>query len=169
MLFLCHLYCHTLNIVLPVKLHRNISNFYNNQHGLKFLHLNIRSIRGKLAKLNILVSQWPNLHILAFTETWLNNIIADGDSWFPGHSINRSDWINWSGVGLAFMSMTICLLLGEWICKWNFQVCVRGWKYFYRIQKEFYLSLSFVVHHSLTSWTRFKRYLTMLVLRIRKC
>ena len=40
-----------------------------NQRGLKFLHQNIRSLRGKLAELNILISQCPNLHILAFTET----------------------------------------------------------------------------------------------------
>ena len=39
--------------------------------GLKFIHQNIRSIREKLDELNILVSQCPNLHILAFTETWL--------------------------------------------------------------------------------------------------
>ena len=48
-----------------------------NQHGLKFLHQNTRSLRGKLAELYILVSQCPNLHILAFTETWLNSNIAD--------------------------------------------------------------------------------------------
>ena len=30
--------------------------------GLKFVHQNIRSIRGKLNELNILVSQCPNLH-----------------------------------------------------------------------------------------------------------
>ena len=51
---------------------------------LKFIHQNIRSIRRKLDELNILVSQYPNLHILAFTETWLNNGIADGEISLPG-------------------------------------------------------------------------------------
>ena len=50
-----------------------------NQRGLKFLHHNIRSLRGKLDELNILISQCFNLHILAFTETWLNNNITDGE------------------------------------------------------------------------------------------
>jgi len=41
-----------------------------NQRGLKFLHQNLQSLRGKLAELNILVTECPNLHILAFTKTW---------------------------------------------------------------------------------------------------
>ena len=55
-----------------------------NQRGLKFLHQNIRSLRRKLAKLNILVTECPNLHILAFTETWLNNNVTDGEVSLPG-------------------------------------------------------------------------------------
>ena len=47
---------------------------------LKFIHQNIR---GKLDELNILVSQRPNVHILAFTETWLNNGIAHGEISLP--------------------------------------------------------------------------------------
>ena len=47
-----------------------------NQRGLKFLHQNIRSLRGKMDELTILVSHCPNLHLLAFTETWLDNSIS---------------------------------------------------------------------------------------------
>ena len=73
-----------------------------NQRGLKFfLHQNIRSLRGKLAELNILVSQCPNLHILAFTETWLNNNIADGEVSLPGYSMDRSDRADGLGGGIA--------------------------------------------------------------------
>ena len=72
-----------------------------NQRGLKFLHQNIRSLRGKLAELNILVSQCPNLHILAFTETWLNNNIVDGEVSLPGYSIHRSDRADGLGGGIA--------------------------------------------------------------------
>ena len=69
--------------------------------GLKFIHQNIRSIRGKLDELNILVSQCPNLHILAFTEIWLNNDIADGEISIPGYKIFRSDRPNGRGGGIA--------------------------------------------------------------------
>ena len=69
--------------------------------GLKFIHQNICSIRGKLYELNILVSQCPNLHILAFTETWLNNYIADGEISIPQYKIFRSDLPNGRGGGIA--------------------------------------------------------------------
>ena len=72
-----------------------------NQRGLKFLHQNIRSLRGKLAELNILISQCPNLHILAFTETWLNDSITDGEVSLPGYSIYRSDRDDGLGGGIA--------------------------------------------------------------------
>ena len=72
-----------------------------NQRGLKFLHQNIRSLRGKLAELNILVSQCPNLHIMAFTETWLNNNIADGEVSLLGYSIHRGDRADGPGGGIA--------------------------------------------------------------------
>ena len=72
-----------------------------NQRGLKFLHQNIRSLRGKMDELNILVSHCPNLHILAFTETWLDNSISDGEVSLPGYSIFRSDQTNGRGGGIA--------------------------------------------------------------------
>ena len=50
-----------------------------NQRGLKFLHQNIRSLRRKMDELNVLVSHCPNLHILAFTEAWLDNSISDAE------------------------------------------------------------------------------------------
>ena len=68
-----------------------------NQRGLKFLHQNIRSLRGKMDELNILVSHCLNLHILAFTETWLDNSISDGEVSLPGYSIFRSDRTNGRG------------------------------------------------------------------------
>ena len=72
-----------------------------NQRGLKFFHQNIRSPRGKLAELNNLVSQCPNLHILAFTETWLTNNITDSEVSLPGFSIHRSDQADGLGGGIA--------------------------------------------------------------------
>lgn len=72
-----------------------------NQRGLKFLHQNIRSPCGKLAELNILVSQCRNLHILAFTETWLNNNITDSEVSLPGFSIHRSNRVDGLGGGIA--------------------------------------------------------------------
>ena len=72
-----------------------------NQRGLKFLHQNIRSLRGKMDELNILVSHCPNLHILALTETWFDNSISDGEVSLPGYSIFRSDQTNGRGGGIA--------------------------------------------------------------------
>ena len=72
-----------------------------NQRGLKFLHQNIRSLRGKMDELNILVSHCPKLHILAFTETWLDNSISDGEVSLPGYSILESDLTNGRGGGIA--------------------------------------------------------------------
>ena len=69
--------------------------------GMKFIHQNIRSIRGKLDELNILISQCLNLHILAFTETWLDNGITDGEISLPGYKIFRSDRPNGKGGGIA--------------------------------------------------------------------
>ena len=59
--------------------------------GMKFIYQNICSIRGKLNELNILISQCLNLHILAFTDTWLDNGITDGEISLSGYKIFRSD------------------------------------------------------------------------------
>ena len=68
-----------------------------NQRGLEFLHQNMRSVRGKMDELNILASHCPNLPILAFTETWLDNSISDGEVSLTGYSIFRSDRTNGRG------------------------------------------------------------------------
>ena len=52
-------------------------------------------------ELNILVSHCPYLHILAFTETWLDNSIPDGEVSLPGYSIFRSYRTNGRGGGIA--------------------------------------------------------------------
>ena len=52
-------------------------------------------------ELNILVSHCPNLHILAFTETCLDNSISDSEVSLPGYSIFRSDRTNGRGGGIA--------------------------------------------------------------------
>ncbi|XP_068734542.1 uncharacterized protein [Montipora capricornis] len=72
-----------------------------NQCGLKFLHQNIQSLHGKMDELNILVLHCPNLHILAFTESLLDNSISNGEVSLPGYSIFRSDRTNRRGGGIA--------------------------------------------------------------------
>ena len=61
----------------------------------------IRGLCGKMDELNILVSHCPKLHILAFTESKLDNSISDGEVSLPGYSIFRSDQTNGRGVGIA--------------------------------------------------------------------
>ena len=69
--------------------------------GLKFIHQNIRSLRGKLDELNIMLAYCPNLHVLAFTETWLNSNIFDAEISFPRFKIFRNDRVNRVGGGIA--------------------------------------------------------------------
>ena len=69
--------------------------------GLIFVHQNIRRLRGKLAELNILISQSPNLHIIAFTETWLSDDITDGEISLLGYRIFRSDRLHGRSGGIA--------------------------------------------------------------------
>ena len=65
------------------------------------MHQNIRSLHGKLDELNILLAHCPNLHVLAFTETWLNSSIFDAEISFPGFKIFRNDRVNRVGGGIA--------------------------------------------------------------------
>ena len=78
-----------------------------NQHNSMFLHHIIRSLRGKLDELNILLSQCSNLHILAITETWLNDNITDGEISLFGYSIYRRNRTNGICGGIAFISRTL--------------------------------------------------------------
>ena len=120
-----------------------------NQHSLIFSHI-IRSLRGKLDELNILISQCSNLHILAFTETWLNDNITDGEISLFGYSIYRRDRTNGIGGGIAFISRTLFPSSGERIWKGILLGNVYDWRYFYPRQKEFYLVPSIDFLHSLT-------------------
>ena len=44
---------------------------------LKFLYLNIRSLRNKLDELEAVVNEVENVDIICLTETWLSNCEAD--------------------------------------------------------------------------------------------
>ena len=134
-----------------------------NQRGLKFLHQNIRS------ELIILISQCPNLHILAFTETWLNDSITDGEVSLPGYSIYRSDRDDGLGGGIAvYVKESLSVIRrsdlekdfsGE--CLWLELLLPKA--------KGILFGTFYRPPLSLTSWTRFKSNLTVSVPRIRKC
>ena len=51
----------------------------SSQRGFKYLHQNIRSLRHKVDELRLLVSAYPNLHVIALTETWVSSDIGDSD------------------------------------------------------------------------------------------
>ena len=59
--------------------------------GLKFINRNIRSLRGKLSEFIILTSKFVHLHILSFTESWLNDDTTDDEIALPVYNIFRSD------------------------------------------------------------------------------
>ena len=54
-----------------------------------------------LDELNILLAHCPNLHVLAFPETWLNSNIFDAEISFPGFKIFRNDRVNRVGGSIA--------------------------------------------------------------------
>lgn len=69
--------------------------------GLKIAHLNIRSLRGKLDELNVLISHCRNIDIIVLNETWLNEEILDSKVEIRGYSLYRNDRVNRSGGGVA--------------------------------------------------------------------
>lgn len=59
--------------------------------GMRFIHQNIRSLRGKFGELQILLSKCPDLHNIALTETWLDYNIHDGKIALAGYKLYRND------------------------------------------------------------------------------
>ena len=59
--------------------------------GLKFILQNIRSLRAKLNEINILITHCSNLHVIAFTDFWLNNNILNAEIFLPGFNFFRND------------------------------------------------------------------------------
>lgn len=90
-------------------------------------------------ELNIFVSYCPHLHILAFTENWLDNSISDGEVSLPGYSIFRSDRTNGRGGGVAVYVKETLSVIRRADLERTLLANVCGWSYFYPRQKEFYL------------------------------
>lgn len=62
----------------------------NRKNGLKISHLNIWSINAKIDELRIMHSN-VDLHVLCFSETYLNSSISDTTVSIPGYYIYRND------------------------------------------------------------------------------
>ena len=60
--------------------------------GLKCIHQNIRSLSGKVDELCIVINDSKSgIHIIAITETWLDEKIEDAEVDIPGYKIYRKD------------------------------------------------------------------------------
>ena len=104
-------------------------------------------------ELNILVSHCPNLHILAFTETWLDNSVSDGEVSLPGYSIFRSDRTNGRGGGIAvYVKETLSVIRrSDLIWKRTLLANVCGCSDFYPRRKGFYLVPFINLRHNVIS------------------
>ncbi len=60
--------------------------------GFTIAHLNIRSLRGKVDHLRILLNQ-NNIDVLCLTETWLNDSVCDNEVFIDGYNLCRLDRI----------------------------------------------------------------------------
>ena len=63
-------------------------------------HLNIRSLLPKLDKVRSRLAGRSPPSIIAFTESWLDNTVSDGEICIPGYKVYRKDR-NWNGGGIV--------------------------------------------------------------------
>ena len=60
--------------------------------GLKCVHQNIRNLSNKLDEIRCIVNTLNSgIHLISFTETWLNNSVLDEEVSIPGYTIFRKD------------------------------------------------------------------------------
>ena len=60
--------------------------------GLKLIQQNIRSLLPKIDELRLMITESDSqIHILALTETWLNDLVSDAEISIPGYRIYRKD------------------------------------------------------------------------------
>ena len=76
-----------------------------NTEGLKFLHVNARSLYPKLPKLSLMVKDL-NLDCISVNETWLNDTFSDNEIEIPDFTVFRHDRINGSHGGVALCIKT---------------------------------------------------------------
>ena len=78
---------------------QELLNLQNNR-GLKIAHLNIRSLRGKIDEVRVIISKCSDLHILAVNEILLDKELLDDEVKIPGFNICRADRRKGGGVAI---------------------------------------------------------------------
>ena len=63
---------------------------HHTNHNINIGHLNVRSLRHKLHEIQSLISD-HSLDVLAITETWLDNTVADSELAIDGYTLFRRD------------------------------------------------------------------------------
>ena len=63
-------------------------NYLASERGLKFVHINARSLFNKLDEVYI---NYKSYDVIIITETWLNTSIPDASVIFPGFKLIRQD------------------------------------------------------------------------------
>ena len=70
---------------------RELKNIASLQ-GLKCVHQNIRNLLNKLDEIRYIINTLKSrIHLILFTETWLNSSVLDEEVSIPGYTIFRKD------------------------------------------------------------------------------
>ena len=77
-------------------------------HGFKMLHLNVRSLNGKIDELRSTLSS--GIHLLALSETWLSSDIMDSEIGIVGYKLYRADRKTRGGGVAVYVRDDICTI-----------------------------------------------------------
>ena len=106
----CHL-CYTpplkeLDEGEPVSLPSDLQNLVN-YRGFKVIHKNIQSLTRKIDELRFVCKSLDSkIHLLTFSETWLDGKISDSKINIPGYTVFRMDKESKGGGVAEFMQET---------------------------------------------------------------
>lgn len=106
--------------------------------GLKIAHLNISSLMHKVQDLSLLMHN-EKVHILALTETHLDNSVEDEVINIPGYSIFRHDR-NKNGGGVAIYIHNNTFLSKSWMNWWTYMLKHFGCKFICHISSHYLLA-----------------------------
>lgn len=79
--------------------------------GLKILHLNVRSLNGKLNELRSILSTLNSgIHLLTLSETWLSSDILDSEIDIVGYTLHRRDRKTRGGGVAVYARDDVCIM-----------------------------------------------------------
>ena len=102
-----NIYClvHSANVSYYSTIESSRECIIKNTKGLKFLHVNARSLYPKLPALSLMAKDL-NRDCISVDETWLNDTFCDNEIEIPDFTVFRHDRINGSHGGVALYIKT---------------------------------------------------------------